>query len=63
MDAQQSEIKEFLELLQMIDMSELSLSDTVELAKAYCEMVEKVKPILLKHIAAKNQPQSFLFKL
>ncbi len=63
MDAQQSEIKEFLELLQMIDMSELSLSDSVELAKAYCEMVEKVKPILLKHLASKNQSQSFLFKL
>lgn len=58
-----AEIEEFNELFYSIDMSELSLRDSLILAEAYCEMVEKVKPVLLRHLASRNQPQSFLFKL
>ena len=57
------EIDEFVELISSIDTRELPIEDQIKIAAAYVGMINKVKPILLKHLGTVNGPQSFLFKL
>lgn len=58
-----NEFEEFGELSKAVDLNELSALDQAIVVAAYAEMITKVKPILLKHLASKETGQSFLFRL
>lgn len=58
-----NEVEEFEKLMASVDLTEMSLIDQTRIVLAYSEMIAKVKPILLKHLASKNTGDTFLFKL
>lgn len=57
------EVNEFNELVSMVDMTELGLEDLLLVTWAYRDLINAVKPILLKHLATQNKGQTFLFKM
>lgn len=58
-----NEFEEFAELNKAVDMNELGALDQAIVVAAYAEMISKVKPILLRHLAKKENGQSFLFRM
>ena len=56
-------MNEFQEMLDKVDINQFSPLDQLKIMMAHFEMVEKVKPIYLKYLAANNNNSSFLFKL
>lgn len=46
-----------------VDITKWPLEDQLTLVSAQMEMVEKIKPVIVKHIMEDNTPSTFIFKL
>lgn len=58
-----TQIEEFTELLNIVDMNQVDMKDQIKIMEAAAAMVEVVKPILLKYALRSSEPTSFIIKL
>ena len=61
-----NEFEEFEKLVKEVPFEELDIVDQLKIVAAYASMMKTVKPILLKHLAAKESGttgSTFLFKM